>query len=326
MEPRIEPPTDEDVASFESEEPTEVMPERPPMSTPGEPPAPAPARSQPGAKAAPAAPPAAPAAVAKPVVAEEDDAESKDRAYVAPRAIPRAAVPEAPAAQPRIVLNVEVVAPPARAEEDKAREQRRRRAPTVKIERGTLAARSEADAIATLPEGIPAPLPPPAFAALEPRPAIPADPVEPSLDVDVELDAPPRRASRGPWIVAGLALAAALGALALFLGPRLVSGPAPEAREGALEKPPAGDAKPIETSIAEAAPAPPPSATPEPVEQPANEPEPSASAEAAVQAPSELPTPAATATAPPRPVAPTSTYRPSRPAPTTKKSDVPREI
>lgn len=324
MEPRIEPPTDEDVASFDSEEPTEVMPERPPMSTPGQPPTPAPAKSQPGAEAAV---PAASAVAEELVVTEDEDAETKDRAYVAPRVIPRAAVPEVPTAQPRIMLNVDVSTPAARADDDKVREQRRRRAPTVKIERGTLAARSEADAIATLPEGIPAPLPPPAFVAPEPRAASPAELAEPSLDVDVELEAPPQRASRGPWIVGGLALAAALGALAVFLGPRLASGPAPELGGRAPAEPPDVATKPLETSAAEAPPAAPaPSAAPEPVEQPTNEPAPVASEDAAVvQAPSELAPPAATVTAPPRPVAPTSTYRP-RPAPTTKKSDVPREI
>jgi hypothetical protein len=84
-----------------------------------------------------------------------DDAErDPNKAYVAPRVIPAAPVPEAEEGR-RVVLNLPdkaAVLPPSAADVDRAR----RRAPTVKVARGTLAARAEDEKqSASVPTGTP---------------------------------------------------------------------------------------------------------------------------------------------------------------------------
>ncbi|HTJ81217.1 MAG TPA: hypothetical protein VL400_05815, partial [Polyangiaceae bacterium] len=79
----------------------------------------------------------------RPPATDPADEQSADKAYVAPRTVPQAALPASDADAPKIVLNLPENKGPADSRQVAAA-RARRRAPTVKLARGTLAARAGA--------------------------------------------------------------------------------------------------------------------------------------------------------------------------------------
>ncbi|MBL9027656.1 MAG: hypothetical protein JNL21_36025 [Myxococcales bacterium] len=241
-----------------------------------------------------------------PVVdAAPDEPEDPNKAYLAPQVLPTPAVPDQTDAQ-RIVLNLpdqSAVLPPSPQDVDRAR----RRAPTVKIPRGTLAAQGAGPvepAAALPPAPPPAPRPPPAAAATvatvssssrsaladDPKPLL-SLPNEPRIEAPPTARhvsaPPPARRSKLPWI--------ALAALCLGAGGfALLTLTKEEGREAASREPakqtagqgvsPTSQPKPEPSPLAER-----PAPAPEPAKT--TEPETTATAAASVAAPAPTPTP-----------------------------------
>lgn len=247
-----------------------------------------------------------------------EEPEDPNKAYFAPQVLPTPAVPDHADAQ-RIVLNLpdqSAVLPPSPQDVDRAR----RRAPTVKVPRGTLAARAGApvEPVGALPPA-PPPAPPKAMTTPsspksaqvdDPKPllSLPSEPRAEAPPTALHVSAPPPpRPSRLPWIaLAALGLGA--GAFALLTldkeDRREASGgqPATQATPGAPSPEPRPAAPPAEK----------PTAIPSPVA--AAEPTPAASAiETAAPAPTPEPVAAQAPAAPARPLPVTSPAGPQPP-------------
>lgn len=178
-----------------------------------------------------------------PAIGSAEEPEDPNKAYLAPQVLPTPAVPDQDDAQ-RIVLNLpdkSAVLPPSPADVDRAR----RRAPTVKIPRATLAARTAAaeakapaanapvePAVALPPAPPPAPKPPAptapksssaspttgAAASRDSKPllSLPTEPRAEAPPTALHVSSPPpARRSRLPW-VALAALCIGAGAFAML--------------------------------------------------------------------------------------------------------------